>query len=142
MSPACVSTIGSAVERAAAEVVVQLAGALEQPRVEVEDVAGIGLATRRPAEQQRELPVGVRVLGEVVVDDQGVLAVVEEVLGHRRAGERGHPLDRRRLVRRSGDDDRVVHRALVLQALVHLRDGRALLPDRDVDADHVRVRAG
>ncbi len=139
MSPACVSTIGRAVSEPPPSSSVQLARALEQARVEVEDVSGIGLAARRPAEQQRELPVCVRVLGEVVVDDQCVLAVVEEVLGHRSACERGHPLDRRRLVRRRGDDDRVVHRALFLQALVHLRDGRALLPDRDVDADHVRV---
>ena len=126
-------------QRAAAELVVQLAGALEQARVEVEDVARIRLAARRAAQQQRELPVRVRVLGEVVVDDQRVLAVVEEVLAHGSAGERGHPLDRRRLVRGGRDDDRVVHRALVLQALVHLGDGRALLADRDVDADHVGV---
>ena len=66
-----------------------------------------------------------------------VLAVVEEVLAHRRAGERRHPLDRRRLLRGRGDDDRVLHRALVAQPLVHLRDRRGLLADGDVDADHV-----
>ncbi len=107
--------------------------------MQVEDVAGIRLAARRAAQEQRQLAVGVRVLGEVVVDDQRVLAVVEEVLGDGRAGERRHPLDRRRLGRRRGDDDRVVHRAFFLEALVHLRDRRALLADRDVDADHVGV---
>ena len=39
----------------------------------------------------------------------------------------------------SADDDRVVHRARFLQALVHLRDARRLLADCDVDADHARV---
>ena len=51
--------------------------------MEVEDVARKRLATRRAAQQQRELAVGVRVLREVVVDDQRVLPVVEEVLAHR-----------------------------------------------------------
>src|SRR5919106_1790983 len=65
---------------AAAALVRELAGALEQPRVQVEDVAGERLAARRPAQQQRELAVRVGVLGEIVVDEQRVLAVVEEVL--------------------------------------------------------------
>ncbi len=76
-------------------------------------------------------------LGEVVVHAQRVLALEQEVLAHRRAGVRRHPLHRRRLVRGSGDDDRVVHRAGVLQPLVDLLHGRRLLPDCDVDADEV-----
>ena len=93
-------------QRAAAEVVVELDRALEQAGVEVEDVARVGLATRRAAQQQRHLPVGVGVLGEVVVDDERVLAVVEEVLRHRAARVGRHVLDRRGLVGRGGDDDR------------------------------------
>ena len=65
------------------------------------------------------------------------LPVVEEVLAHRAAGERRHPLDRRGLLRGRRDDDRVLHRARVAQPLDHLGDRRALLPDRDVDADEV-----
>src|SRR5439155_18100311 len=38
---------------------------------------------------------------------------------------------------RGGDDDRVVHRPLVLEQLVDLGDRRGLLPDGNVDADHV-----
>ena len=131
--------IGSAVSEPPPLLVGQLAGPLEQPGVQVEDVAGERLAARRPAQQQRELPVGVRVLGEVVVDHERVPALVEEVLPHRGARERRHPLDRRGLRRGGGDDDRVLHRALVLEAVVDLGDGRALLADRDVDADHVGV---
>ncbi len=59
---------GQGRERAAAEVVGQLHRPLEQPRVQVEDVARVGLAARRAAHQERHLPVGVGVLGEVVVD--------------------------------------------------------------------------
>ena len=139
MSPAWVSITGSAVERAAAELVRELHGPLEQPRVEVEDVAGIRLASGRPTEEQRQLPVRVRVLGEVVVHHEGVAAVEHEMLGHRRAGEGRHPLDRGGLVRGRVDDDRVVHRACVAEPLVDLGDRRRLLTDRDVDADHVGV---
>ena len=105
--------------------------------MEVEDVARERLTAGRPAKEQRQLPVRVRVLREVVVDQERVLAVVEEVLPHRAAGERRHPLDRGRLLRGRGHDDRVVHRALLAQLLDDLRDRRALLAHRDVDADHV-----
>ena len=76
-------------------------------------------------------------LREVVVDHERVLAGVHEVLAHGARRERRHPLDRRGLVRRRRHDDRVVHRAGIAQLLHHLRDRRALLADRDVDADHV-----
>ena len=66
-------------------------------------------------------------------------AVVEEVLAHRAARERRHPLDRRGFLGGCGDDRRVLHRAAVAQELVGLGDGRRLLADRDVDADDVGV---
>ena len=44
-------------ERAAAELVVQLRGALQQARVQVEDVARVRLAARRTAEQQRNFAI-------------------------------------------------------------------------------------
>ena len=56
-------------QRAAALGVVQLRGALEQARVQVEDVAGVRLAAGRAAEQQRDLAVGLGVLRQIVVDD-------------------------------------------------------------------------
>ena len=124
-------------QRATAQVVRELAGALEEPGMEVEDVPGERLAPWRPPEEQRHLPVGVSVLREVVVDTERVLAVVEEVLPHRAAGEGSHPLDRSGLGRVRSDDDRVVHGSGFAQALVDLGDGRGLLADRHVDADHV-----
>src|SRR5215207_5824267 len=125
--------------RATAEVVGQLAGALEQARVQVEDVAGVGLATRRAAQQQRHLAVRVGVLGEVVIDRQRVLALPQEVLADSRARVGGEELDRRRLVGGGGDDDRVVHRAGLFERLRDAHDGRHALPDRDVDRDHAGV---
>ena len=121
-------------QRAGAVVLVELGGALEQARVQVEDVAGIGFAARRAAQQQRHLPVGDGLLGEIVIDDQRMHAVVAEILAHGAAGERRQVLHRRRIGGGRGDDDRIVERAVLLEHLDELRDGRALLADGDVDA--------
>ena len=72
--------------RARAHLVGELRAALEQPAVQVEDVAGVGLAARRAAQQQRHGAVGLGLLGQVVEDDQDVLAVVHPVLADGRAG--------------------------------------------------------
>ncbi len=84
-------------ERPAAELVGELDRALEQPGVQVEDVAREGLAARRAADQQRHLPVGVGLLGEVVVDAQRGRPRVAEVLAHGARGVGRDVLDRRGL---------------------------------------------
>ena len=71
-------------------------GALEQARVQIEHVAGIRFAARRAAQQQRDLAIRPRLLGQVVIDDERVFAVVAEVLAHRAAGVRRDVLHRRR----------------------------------------------
>ena len=78
-------------------------------------------------------------LGQVVVDAQRFLAVVEEVLGHRAARIGRHELDRRRFVGGGGDDDRVVERTGLLEHPGDLDHGRHPLADRDIDADQVLV---
>ena len=60
-------------QRAAAVLLVEARGALEQAAVQVEDVARVGLAAGRAAQQQGHLAVRPGVLGQVVVDAQGVL---------------------------------------------------------------------
>ncbi len=78
-------------------------------------------------------------LGQVVVDGQRVLALVEEVLGHRRARVWREELDRRGLVGGSGHDDRVLERPGFLELARHVDDHGHALADRDVDADQVAV---
>ena len=107
--------------------------------MQVEDVARVGLAARWATQQQRHLPVGVGVLGQVVVDAQGGVAAVEEELAHRAPGVGGQELDWGRLVGGRGHDDRVVERSVVVQGLGELDDRRHPLADRHVDADQVFV---
>src|ERR1019366_2281983 len=67
-------------QRAATEVVVELDRALQGARVQVEDFPRVRFAAGRAAQQQGHLPVGVGVLGQIVIHAQRVAAVVEEVL--------------------------------------------------------------
>ena len=60
--------------------VVHLGCTLEETRVEIEDITGVGLTTGWTSEEEGHLSVSDGLLGEIVVDDQGMLAVVSEVL--------------------------------------------------------------
>src|SRR5690606_19315125 len=125
--------------RAAAHVAGELGAPLQQAGVEVEDVTGERLTARRAAQQQGDRAVGVGLLGEVVEDDQDVLALVHPVLADGRTGVGGDVLVARGVGGRGGDDGGVLHRARLLQAGTHLRDRRALLADGDVDAAHLAL---
>src|SRR6185436_3310076 len=88
------------------------------------------------------LAISDRLLRQVVIDDDGVHAVVAEVLAHGAAGERRQILHRRRVGGGRGDHDGIFQRALLLQHLDELRHGRALLPDRDIDAVQLDLLVG
>ena len=105
--------------------------------MEIEHVPRISLAPRRPAQQQRNLAIGDGVFRQIVVDAQRVAAAVAEVFAHGAAGVGRDVLERRRVGRTRLDDDRVAHGVVLFQRLDHLRDGRALLPNGDVNANHV-----
>ena len=124
-------------ERTAALFLAHLGRALEQAGVEIEDVARIGFAARRTAQQQRNFAVGHGVLGEIVVHDQGVLAVVAEVLADGGGGVGREVEHGRGLGGRGGHDDGVAHGAGFGERLHHLGDRRALLADGAVDADQI-----
>jgi hypothetical protein len=144
-SPACVSMIGRPVSEPALDcalahlldvLLVDARAALEQARVQVEHVAGECLAARRTAQQQRDLPVGNRLLGEVVVYDQRVFAVFHEELAHRAAGVGRDVLHGGGGGGGGGDDDGVLEGIVLLELAHDIGDGRLLLTDRDVDALH------
>ena len=105
--------------------------------MQIEYVAGVGLASGRTANEQRERAVRRGVLAEVIVDNQYVLALLHEILAHRAAGVGSDILQRSQLRSRGGDDNGIVHRAGICQRLDELRHGRTLLADGDVDADDV-----
>ena len=102
--------------------------------MEIEHVAGIRLATRGAFEDEGHLAVSDGLLGEVIVNDERIHAVVHEPLTHCCAGERREILRGSGSVGTGSDDDGVFESA----SLVEFRDDAGyvglLLADRDVDA--------
>ena len=123
---------GEGSERSATKLLVHLRCTLEETRVQIEDVTGVGLTTGGATKQEGHLTVGDGLLGQVIVDDKGVLAVVAEPLAHGTARE-GREVLKRGGLRSSGrDDDGVLHRVVLLKSLDKLSDSRPLLADSDV----------
>ena len=58
-------------EGSSTELVVHLGRTLEETRVEVEDITGVGLTTGGTTEQKGHLTVSDGLLGQVIVDDEG-----------------------------------------------------------------------
>merc|ERR1712205_254938 len=124
---------GQGGEGATSHGVGHLGGTLKQPGVEVEDVTGVSLTAWGTPEQQRHLPVGDGLLGQVVEDDDGVHAVVAEVLSHGHAGVGGEVLEGSSVGGSGRHDDGVLHGVSVSEPLDDLGDGGPLLADSDVD---------
>ena len=61
--------------------------ALKQSRVQVEHVTGVCLTAGGSSQQQGDLPIGDCLLGQVVINDQGVLTAVSVVLTHGATGK-------------------------------------------------------
>jgi hypothetical protein len=105
--------------------------------MQIEHVARVRLAPRRPAKQQRDLPVGPSLLGQVVVDDERILAAVAEVLAHGAAGIRRDVLHGRGFGSGGRNHDGVGHRAVLFELAHYVGDCGSLLADRDVDAEEI-----
>ena len=126
-------------QRAAAALVIQPRRPFQQPAVQVENVAGISLPPGGTAQQQRHLPVRPGVLGQVVIDNQDILALLHKRLAHSAPGVGGDELQRRGVGGTGVDHNGMVHCAVFLQDSHYLRHFALLLPDGDVDADQVGV---
>lgn len=59
---------------------VELGSTLEETRVKVENITGVGLTTGGTTEQQRHLAVSNGLLGKIVVDHESVLSIITEPL--------------------------------------------------------------
>ena len=105
--------------------------------MQIEDVAGVRLAPGRAVQQQGNLTVGDGVLGEIVVYDQHIAALVHEIFAHRGAGKRRNVLERCRIGRRGAHDGGILHRPCGFEPRGDLRHGGALLADGNINAEHI-----
>jgi hypothetical protein len=114
--------------------VVHLSSTLEETRVEIEDVTGVGLTTGGSSQEEGHLSVGDGLLGKIVVDNEAVLARVSEVLTNGAAGVGSQELERGGLGGGGGNDDGVLEGVVIAEDLDDVGDGGSLLADGDVDA--------
>jgi len=112
--------------------------------VEVENISGVGLTSGRATEQERHLTVGNSLLGQIIVDDESVAAVVTEPFTDGTTSEGSQELEGSGLRGSGGNDDGVLHGIVLLKGLDELSDGRTLLTDGNVDTVELLglIRAG
>src|SRR5690606_22499924 len=112
---------------------VDAGGPLQQTGVQVEHVAGVGFAARGALQQQGDLAVGPGLLGEIVIDDQRILAAVAVVLADGAAGVGGQVLHGGRVGGGGGDDHGVGQGPVFLELAHNVGNGGVLLADSHVD---------
>ena len=115
-------------------VVVHLGGALEETGMEVEHISGVGLTTRGATEEEGHLAVSDGLLGEIVVDDETVHAVVTEVLADGASGVGGKELKGSGVRGSGGNDDGVLEGVTIAEEADDVGNGGTLLTNSDVNA--------
>jgi hypothetical protein len=125
---------GQSSQGTASVLVVHLGSTLEKSGVEIEDVTRISFTTWRTTEKKRHLTVSNSLLGQIVINNQSMSAVVTEPLADGASSEGSDVLKGSGLRGSSGDNDGVLHGVVLLEGLDELSNSRSLLSDGDVDA--------
>ena len=102
--------------------------------MKIEDITWVSLTTGRSSEQKGHLTVGDSLLGEIVIDDEGVLRVVTEVLTDGAAGVGSQELERGGVGGSGSDDNGVFHAVSLLKQAADVGNGGSLLSNGNVDA--------
>ncbi len=129
-------------QRTGAKLVIQFSRTLEQTGMVVENIARISLTARRTSQQQGNLPVGGRLFGKIVINNQGVLAFITEIFSHGAAGIRGNKLQGRRITGTGRYDGGVFHGAVFFQDGMDLGNRRLLLTAGHIDAVNIGILLG
>ena len=107
--------------------------------MEIENVTWVSLTARWSLEKQGKCTVSNSVLGQVIVNAENVLTLFEEVFTHCTACVRSDILKRSKLGSCSGNDDCVVHSAVLLECFNNVCNCRTLLTNSNIDTDNVLV---
>jgi len=125
---------GEGSQGAGTVVLVHLSCTLEETGMKIENITGVSLTTRGSSEEEGHLTVSNSLLGEIVVDDKGVLGVVTEVLTNGASGVRSQELEGSGLGGGGSNDDGVLEGVSLVEESNDVGDGGSLLADSDVDA--------
>mmetsp|Transcript_108989 Transcript_108989/g.150728 ORF Transcript_108989/g.150728 Transcript_108989/m.150728 type:complete len:396 (-) Transcript_108989:302-1489(-) len=112
---------------------VHLSCSFEETGMEIENITGVSLTTRRSSQKKGHLSVGNSLLGEIVIDNESVLAVVSEVLTDSATGVRSQVLKRSGLGGGSSNNDRVLEGIRVSEELDNVSNSGSLLTNSNVD---------
>ena len=115
-------------------VLVHLGGTLEETGMEIEHITGVSLTTWGTSQKEGHLTVSDGLLGQIVVDDKAVHAVVTEVLANSAAGVRGQELEGSGIGSSGSNDDGVLEGITISKEAHDVGDGGSLLTDSNVDA--------
>jgi len=91
--------------------------------VEIEHISGIGLTSRRTTQKEGHLTISDGLLGKILVDDEGMFAVITEILTNSATRIGGQILDWGGFGGGSGNHDGVFHGTLVSENLHEIGDG-------------------
>ena len=105
--------------------------------MEVEHVAGVSFSPWRAMEQQTQLTVGHCVMGQIVINDQHMAALIHQVFAHGGAGIGRDIQHRRRIGGFGADNDTVVHSAQLPKLGHDTGHGGLLLSYGHIDTDDV-----
>ena len=116
---------------------IDTSSSFEKTAVQVENVARISFTSWWSAQKQRDLTICPSLLGQVIINNQGILTAVSEVFTHCCAGVRSNVLHSCRFGCRGGNDDGVIHCAVFFQFTYYVGDSRSLLTDSNINTDKV-----
>ena len=101
--------------------------------MKIKHITRIRFTTRWALQNQRNLTIGNRLLGKVIIDDQRIHTIVHEELTHRCTREGRDILVGRIIASRRRNDNGVFHRASFLEYGNGASDVRILLTNSNVD---------
>ena len=122
---------------AAAQVFGKAGCTFQQSGMQIEYIARVCFTSRWTAEQQGHGTVCYGVLGEVIINNEDVFALVHEVFGDGDTGVRCQVLHRGAFGCACMDDDGVIHGACGLQFFVYTNNVGVLLADGYVNTNDV-----
>ena len=105
--------------------------------MQIENVSGVCFTSGRTLQQQGQCTVSYRMLGQIIVYDEDILALIHEILSQRRTGVRRDVLQGCRIAGGCGYDNGVIHGIVLFQGSYQFCNGRCLLADSHIDTYHI-----
>ena len=105
--------------------------------MQIEYISGICLTSGRTFQQQGQCTISYRMLGQIIVYDEDILALIHKVLSQCGTGIRCDVLQRCRIAGGCRYDNGVIHGIVLFQGSYQFCNGGCLLADSHIDTYHI-----